>query len=92
MKMIIIVYSTSKDFNEQKSNERSRINKRFFFVYLNFINHFREFKKYNTELDLGMQPGNGLLSPHIATEDVTKGVNKARSKKIAERLFFIELK
>lgn len=49
----------------------------------NFV--FREYKKFDNETDLGMKPGNGLDSPHIALSDVMKGVNKARSK---NALFF----
>jgi len=42
--------------------------------------YFREYKKHDNETDLGMKPGNGLESPHIAVVDVEKNVNKARSK------------
>ena len=50
------------------------------FVFQQSQTRFREHKKYDNGTDLGMKPGNGLESPHIALVDVEKGINKARSK------------
>jgi hypothetical protein len=43
-------------------------------------------------MDIGIKPGNGLQSPHIALLEVEKGVNKAISKINNIRFLSIEEK
>ncbi|CAF0728757.1 unnamed protein product [Adineta steineri] len=42
------------------------------------VKRTKEYKKYDTDTDLGIKPGNNLESPRIALAEVEKNVNKAR--------------
>ena len=67
----------SKDFNVLKLNEQSKTKNKLMIIISTKIS--REHQKYDNGTDLGMKPGNGLDSPHIALAEVEKNVNKAIS-------------